>query len=115
MKKTMDPFWWGMFGAGGAISAMVIPVLLFLNGLAFPLGWIQGPGYESLAGLVSHPVTRLFLFGVISLSLLHWAHRFRFTLYDGLQIKHLNELIAILCYGTATVATAVAAYILWHF
>ncbi len=115
MKKNIDPFWWGLFGAGGAISAISIPVLLFLTGLAIPLGWIEPPAYEDLLTLVKHPLTRLFLFALISLSLLHWAHRFRFTLYDGLQVKHLNELIAILCYGTAIAVTFVAGYFLWSF
>ncbi|HWT80778.1 MAG TPA: fumarate reductase subunit D, partial [Candidatus Methylomirabilis sp.] len=35
----------------------------------------------------------------------HWAHRFRYTLYDGLQLKHLTELIAILCCGSALVSS----------
>jgi len=49
------------------------------------------------------------------LSLFHWAHRFRFTLYDGLQVKHLNELIAILTYGSAIIGTLVAGYFLFTF
>ena len=32
--------------------------------------------------------------------LVHAAHRFRFTLYDGLQLKH-KRLVAMVCYGTA--------------
>ena len=48
------------------------------------------------------------------LALFHAGHRFRFTLYDGLQIKHLNELIALLCYGGAVVGSAFAAYLLWQ-
>ena len=115
MKKNIDPFWWGLFGAGGAISAISIPVLLFLTGLAIPLGWIEPPAYEDFFTLVKHPLTRLFLFALISLSLLHWAHRFRFTLYDGLQVKHLNELIAVLCYGSAILGTFVTGFILWSF
>jgi len=114
MKKNIDPFWWGLFGAGGAIAAFFIPVLLFLNGLAIPLGWIEAPRYQELLALVKYPLTRLFLFVVISLSIFHWAHRFRFTLYDGLQLKHLNELIAVLCYGSAIFVTVVAAYTLWN-
>jgi fumarate reductase subunit D len=50
----------------------------------------------------------------VTLSLFHWAHRFRHTLYDGLQIKHLNELVAILCYGSAVVGSAVAVVLLWQ-
>ena len=59
--------------------------------------------------------SRLFLFVVCSLPLFHWAHRFRYTLYDGLQIKHLNEFINVLCYGGAIVGTVVSAYLLWNF
>ena len=32
--------------------------------------------------------------------LVHAAHRFRFTLYDGLQVKH-RVLVATVCYGGA--------------
>jgi fumarate reductase subunit D len=95
------------------VAAMLIPIQLFLFGLAFPLGWLDAPGYEKLLALVRHPLTRVYLLILCSLPLFHWAHRFRFTLYDGLQIKHLDELINIFCYGGATVGTAVAAYILW--
>ena len=62
---------------------------------------------------MAHPLTRLYLFVLISLPLFHWAHRFRYTLYDGLQVKHLTALIVVLCYGTALVGTALAAYTLW--
>jgi len=47
--------------------------------------------------------------------LFHWAHRFRYTLYDGLQIKHLNEVIFFCCYGGAILGTVVAGYLLWNF
>lgn len=108
MKRTLEPFWWALFGAGGVVSALCTPILLALIGLAFPLGWVELPSHERLLILVQHPLARLFLFGLISLSLFHWAHRFRFTLYDGLQLKHLNELIAVLCYGTAVAVTVAA-------
>jgi len=47
--------------------------------------------------------------------LFHAAHRIRYTLYDGLQIKHLNEVIAVCCYGGAVFGTLVAGYLLWSF
>lgn len=112
MKKNADPFWWALFGAGGAFSALFLPVLLLLIGLAIPLGWIAAPDYARMAALAHHPLTRLFLFALISLSLFHWAHRFRYTLYEGLQLKHLFELIAILTYGSAVLGTLVAGYTL---
>ena len=33
-------------------------------------------------------------------------------MYDGLQLYHLNQLIAILTYGIATVLTVVAGFVL---
>jgi fumarate reductase subunit D len=51
---------------------------------------------------------------VCSLPLFHFAHRFRYTLYDGLQIKHLNEVVFAGCYGVAIVGTVAAAYLLWR-
>ncbi len=114
MKKPIEPFWWALFGAGGTVAAIFIPVLLFLNGLASPLEWIQAPSHEDLLTLVKHPLSRIFLFVLISTSLFHWAHRFRFTLYDALQLKHLNKLIAVLSYGGAIFVTLVAGYTLWR-
>ena len=113
-KRTIEPFLWLLFSAGGVVAAMLLPVHLFLFGLAFPLGWLPSPGYDRLLALARHPVARLYLLVLCSLPLFHWAHRFRFTLYDGLQIKHLNEMINLFCYGGAVVGTILAAYLIWR-
>jgi len=63
---------------------------------------------------VKHPLARIYLFVLISLPLFHGAHRFRYTLYDGLKLKHLTTLIAVLCYGSALLGTLFAAYTLWQ-
>jgi fumarate reductase subunit D len=83
--------------------------------VARPLGWVEGLGHAELAALLSPALVRLFLFLLITLSLFHWAHRFRYTLYDGLQLAHLYGLIAAVCYGGATALTAFAAWVLWRF
>ena len=111
-KRSNEPFLWAAFSAGGVVAALLIPVHLFLFGLAFPLGWLQPPSYERLLALVRLPWTRIYLFLLCSLPLFHWAHRFRYTLYDGFQLYHLYAFIAVLCYGTAAVGTLVAAYVL---
>src|SRR5262245_16814915 len=100
-RRSLEPMLWLLFSAGGVVSALVLPVLVLLLGVAIPLDWITTPSYEHLSAVVRHPITRLALFGICVLSLFHAAHRFRFTLYDGLQIKHLNEMIALFCYGGA--------------
>ncbi|HEU4934878.1 MAG TPA: fumarate reductase subunit FrdD [Vicinamibacterales bacterium] len=112
IKRPIEPMLWLLFSAGGVMAALVMPMTLFLFGLAFPLGWLAPPTYDRLLAIVSNPLTRVILFVLCSLSLFHWAHRFRYTLYDGLQIKHLNEVINMVCYGGAVVGTLVAAYLL---
>lgn len=113
-KQSNEPLFWLLFSAGGVVAAFLIPVHLFLFGLAFPLGWLDPPSHERLIALVRLPLGRVYLFVLCSLPLFHWAHRFRYTLYDGLQIKHLNEVIFALCYGGAVVGTAAAGYLLWN-
>ncbi len=114
-KKPIEPFLWALFSAGGVVAALLVPVHLFLFGFAFPLGWLDSPRYENLHALVQHPLARIYLFVLCSLPLFHWAHRFRYTLYDGLQIKHLNEVITVFCYGGAVTGTVIAGYLLWNF
>lgn len=112
-RRPVEPLLWLLFSAGGTMAALVAPILLFLFGVAWPLGWIAPPGYDRLAAVTGHPLTRLALFALCMLSLFHWAHRFRYTLYDGLQIKHLNEVINALCYGGALAGSLAAAILLW--
>ncbi len=113
MKKHIEPMWWSLFGAGGAISALFLPVLLFFTGLAFPLGWIE-TSQASLKDLIDPWYSRLLILAIISLSMFHWAHRFRFTLHEGLQLKSYDKLISVFCYGASIVITGISAFILWN-
>jgi fumarate reductase subunit D len=113
-QRTIEPFLWLAFSAGGVVAALVLPILILLLGLAFPLGWVAPPDHQHLLALLRHPLTRLALLVICMLSLVHGAHRFRYTLYDGLQIKHLNEVINLACYGGAIVLSIAAAYLLWQ-
>jgi fumarate reductase subunit D len=110
--KSNEPLLWTLFSAGGVVAALLVPIHLFLFGIALPLGLLPEPGTEHLLALLRHPLTRLYLFVLCSLALFHAAHRFRYTLYDGLQIKHINEVINVLCYGGAIVGSVLAAYLL---
>jgi fumarate reductase subunit D len=115
IKRSAEPLLWMTFSAGGVVAALVLPIVLFLFGVAFPLGWLTPPSVSHLAAVIAHPLTRLALVVVCTVSLFHAAHRFRYTLYDGLQIKHLNELIAVLCYGGAIVGSLASVYLLATF
>jgi len=113
VRRGGEPILWLMFSAGGVLAALVLPILVLLFGVAFPLQWLAAPDWPHVLGLVRHPLTRAALFVVVALSLVHSAHRFRYTLYDGLQVKHLDELINAFCYGGAVVGSLWAAWVLW--
>ena len=112
-KKFLEPLFWTLFSAGGVVAALLMPVHIFLFGVALPQGWLQDLSHGRALALIEHPLVRIYLFVFCSLPLFHWAHRFRYTLYDGLQIKHLNEVITVFCYGGAIIGTALAGYVLW--
>ena len=111
-RRPIEPFLWALFSGGGVVAALLFPIHLFLFGIALPLGWIT-PSPEGLAVLARHPAAKAYLFVLCALPLFHFAHRFKYTLYDGLQLKHLNELVNLVCYGSALVGTMLAAYVVW--
>jgi fumarate reductase subunit D len=112
-RRPAEPLLWMLFSAGGVVTALLLPALALLFAVAFPLGLLAPPGHAELLALIAHPVVRVGLFFVFTLSLFHWAHRFRYTLYDGLQVKHLNDVINLVCYGGAVVGSIWAAAVLW--
>ncbi|MBT2506471.1 fumarate reductase subunit FrdD [Streptomyces sp. ISL-98] len=112
-RKSPEPLLWLLFSAGGMAAALLVPVLLFLFGIAFPLGWIPFPDHAHLMSVLRHPVTKIVLFGLCVLCLFHWAHRFRYTLYDGLQLKRLSRLINVFCYGGAVLGSVAAGWVLF--
>mgnify|MGYP000309516003 FL=1 len=114
MKRSREPIIWVLFGGGGMASALFLPVLILVLFIALPLGWVQSAPIDDLQWLVRHPLTRLGLIVFVMLCLFHWAHRFRFTLYDALQIKHLNELIVLVSYGAVLVGTIAAGVLVWQ-
>lgn len=111
--RPTEPFLWALFSSGGMAAALLLPAAFFVCFLAVPLGIFAASSREALLSSLLHPAVRAALFVLVALSLAHWAHRFRYTLYDGLQLYHLNPLIAVLTYGTAAVLTVAAAVVLW--
>ena len=110
-KRRVEPFVWLMFSGGGVVAAVFLPILVFLFGLAYLLGWLMPPTYDHLSGVVGNPLTILVLLGLFVLLLVHSAHRFRYTLYDGLQIK-AQRTVAVLCYGAAVLGSVATLVVL---
>ncbi len=111
-RRRVEPLVWLMFSGGGVLAAVFLPILVLLFGLAFPLGWIDAPDHGQLRAVVGHPLTFVVLLGLFVLMLVHSAHRFRYTLYDGLQVKK-KRTVAVLCYGTAVAGSVAALAVLW--
>lgn len=110
-RRRIEPLVWLTFSGGGVMAALFLPVLIVLFGLAFPLGWISPPDHDHLEAVVSNWLTRLVLLGLFVMMLVHSAHRFRYTLYDGLQLKS-KRLIALLCYGGAAAGSIASLVVL---
>ncbi len=108
MAKSNEPIGWSLFSAGGMATAFFIPVTIVLTSIVVPAGWIEAEGLRQLIVL---PLTRLYLFVLISLSLFHGAHRFRYALVD-LGLRNLAGILAITCYGTAVLGTIMAGFFL---
>lgn len=113
-RRSPEPLLWLLFSAGGMVTALLVPVLLFLFGIAFPLGWLSDPDHDHLLSVAQNPGTKLVLFGLCVLALFHWAHRFRYTLYDGLQLKQFSTVIILFCYGGAVVGSGLAGYVVFR-
>ena len=99
-------------GRGGV--GLFLPGLVFLFALAIPLGGSTSRATNSLLGLVGHPLTALVLLGVFVLSLLHWAQRFRYALFDGLKLKAHQRLINTVVYALAALGSLAAVVVLWQ-
>jgi fumarate reductase subunit D len=109
-KRRVEPLVWLMFSGGGVAAAVMLPVLVFLFAFAVPLGWVS-VDHDHLRAVIGNPLTTLVLLGVFVLLLVHSAHRFRYTVYDGLQVKH-KGMVALLCYGAAAVGSLIAFRVL---
>ncbi|MGH8828461.1 MAG: fumarate reductase subunit FrdD [Jiangellaceae bacterium] len=110
-RRTVEPYVWLLFSAGGVLAAVFVPVLLFLFGLAFPLGWVTPPSHDHLMAVLGHPITLLFLLAFCVLLLIHSAHRLRHTLDDMVLVERLEGPIAALCYGGALLGVAATIYV----
>jgi len=112
MKRSHEPVFWALFGAGGMLSALLGPVLILVTGIAVPLGWLDPDTLSAvrLQAALAHPLARLGLLGLISLFMFHGCHRLLHSLHDlGLPRWRWAPW---LFYGAALLATLAAAALL---
>lgn len=109
MKRSNAPIFWALFGAGGMLSALVGAMLVWITGLAAPLGIGLSTATLSHANALAVAQSwpgKLAILIVIALFLWHAAHRIFHTLHD-LGI-HAGLLAKLLCYGSAMAGTVAA-------
>ena len=97
-----------MFSAGGMAMALLAPALILATGFLLPMGILSADG---VAAVLGHPLGLLVLFGVFALVILHWANRFRHTIYD-MQLAPLG-LMSVVSYVAALAAIVWAATVLF--
>lgn len=108
-KRSNQPFFWALFGAGGMLSALVGTMLVFITGIAMPLG-VGDPGglaaYDRAVAVARSIPGKLFLFVAVSLFLWHAAHR----TYHALQDFRVEPgaIAWLCCYGVALAGTLAA-------
>ncbi|MSP98816.1 MAG: fumarate reductase subunit FrdD [Betaproteobacteria bacterium] len=113
MKRSNAPIFWALFGAGGMLSALIGPALVFITGIAVPLGFMLGPDTMSYARMIAFAGSwagKAFVFAVVSLFLWHAVHRIFHSLHDfGI---HTGLLARLVCYGGALLGTVIAGWAL---
>lgn len=113
MKRSNAPIFWSLFGAGGMLSALIAPALVFITGIAAPLGIVFAPdlmSYSRMLAFAANWAGKCFVFAVVALFLWHAVHRIFHSLHD-LGI-HTGTVAKLACYGPALLVTVIAGYTL---
>ncbi|BAV91556.1 fumarate reductase subunit FrdD [Candidatus Desulfovibrio trichonymphae] len=106
IKRSNEPIFWALFGAGGTFGAVCAPALILSLLILYPyLGEGTTPGvfYRFLDTFIG----RLFLAVFIALTAWSGLHRLVHTLHD-LKV-HWSKL-PLVCYGAALLITVLALY-----
>ena len=100
-KRSDEPVFWGLFGAGGVWFAMFTPITVLILAVLVPLNVIDehALSYERMSGFASSFFGGLFLILSLVLPMWHAMHRIHHGLHD-LKIRSGN-FGKVLCYGFA--------------
>lgn len=108
MAKSNKPIFWGLFAAGGTVTAFITPALVLVTLFAAMKFSPDMFTYENIHAFAAHGLGKLIIFGVILLSLWHAAHRMRVTLHDfGVRADGLAAVILYSMAGLGTIMTLI--------
>ncbi|MGY3570258.1 fumarate reductase subunit FrdD [Vibrio paucivorans] len=100
-KRSDEPIWWGLFGAGGTWFAMITPITILVLGVLAPLGVINAEAlsYERVSEFATSIIGALFIIGTLALPMWHAMHRVHHGMHD---LKfHTGVVGKIACYAFA--------------
>jgi fumarate reductase subunit D len=102
---------WGLFAAGGTLTAFVYPALIALFLLIATGNVPVGLQYEQFHSFAASWLGKAGLFGVLFLSLWHAAHRLRSVAHDfGIR---KDKLVANTVYLVAVIGSLLTAFYLF--
>lgn len=110
MAKSNKPVIWGLFAAGGTVTALILPALVLLTLLPAFGRVAEGLSYERLHALASGWPGKLAIFALLFLALWHAAHRLRITLHD-LGVR-ADGLVSVVVYSAAAAGSLAAIALL---
>ena len=107
-KRSDEPIWWSLFGAGGTWFAMITPVTVLVLGILVPMGVIdaEAMSYERVTAFATSIIGALFIIGTLALPMWHAMHRIHHGMHD-LKI-HAGLAGKIGCYAFAGLISALS-------
>lgn len=101
---------WGVFSLGGFVAAFLLPVLIYVNNIAFPLGLWPTTSMDPASLMVTGRLSTIFILLTIAGSLYHGIFRFQTTLTE-LGLARFKEKLAAL--GYAVIGTGIVMLIVF--
>lgn len=99
--RSHEPVVWGLFGAGGMLTALITPVMILITGLLVPLGILDREcfSYQKIAAFATTWYGAAIVLVLVALPLWHTLHRIYHALHDiGIKRSHWQS---VFCYGFA--------------
>ena len=111
-RRSPEPFLWLLFSAGGVVAALLIPVLLFLFGLAIPLGWLTAPDHEHLLAVLRPSRSPGWSSSESAYCRCSTGRSGSGTPSTTDCSSRVQRLIIVICYGGAVAGSIISAYLL---